>query len=126
MRPGEAFVTRALYAALLDGCASAPRTPFTEAEQIAALPADVDTTRYCADGPASAFQRERFAVTQLGRPLIYLARSGGGGGAYGAGVLNGWTQSGARPEFTMVSRISTGALIAPFAFLGPAYDATSR
>jgi predicted acylesterase/phospholipase RssA len=44
------------------------------------------------------------------------------GGAFGAGVLNGWSESGARPEFTVVSGVSTGALIAPFAFLGPDYD----
>ena len=57
----------------------------------------------------------------------YLALSGGGAdGAYGAGVLNGWTESGTRPEFTIVSGVSTGALIAPFAFLGPAYDGVLR
>jgi predicted acylesterase/phospholipase RssA len=53
----------------------------------------------------------------------YLAISGGGAdGAYGAGVLAGWSAQGSRPEFTMVTGISTGALTAPFAFLGPAYD----
>lgn len=53
----------------------------------------------------------------------YLAISGGGAdGAYGAGVLVGWSQKGTRPEFTMVTGISTGALAAPFAFLGSAYD----
>ena len=60
---------------------------------------------------------------QKGRPFVYLALSGGGGGgAFGAGVLNGWSESGTRPEFTIVSGVSTGALIAPFAFLGPDYD----
>jgi Predicted esterase of the alpha-beta hydrolase superfamily len=59
--------------------------------------------------------------------LSYLALSGGGAdGAYGAGVLNGWTARGTRPEFSVVSGVSTGALIAPFAFLGTAYDATLR
>lgn len=53
----------------------------------------------------------------------YLAISGGGAdGAYGAGVLVGWSALGTRPEFTMVTGVSTGALIAPFAYLGPAYD----
>jgi predicted acylesterase/phospholipase RssA len=53
----------------------------------------------------------------------YLAISGGGQeGAFGAGLLNGWTAEGTRPEFTMVTGISTGALTAPFAFLGPDYD----
>jgi predicted acylesterase/phospholipase RssA len=51
---------------------------------------------------------------------------GGADGAYGAGVLNGWTTAGTRPKFTVVSGVSTGGLIAPFAFLGPAYDATLR
>jgi len=60
-------------------------------------------------------------------PLSYLALSGGGAdGAYGAGVLNGWSAAGTRPEFSVVSGVSTGALIAPFAFLGPAYDTTLR
>ncbi len=52
-----------------------------------------------------------------------LALSGGGAdGAYGAGFLKGWTDRGDRPEFTLVTGVSTGALIAPFAFLGPQYD----
>jgi predicted acylesterase/phospholipase RssA len=58
------------------------------------------------------------------RPRNILALSGGGAyGAYSAGFLDGWTNSGTRPEFDVVSGISTGALIAPFAFLGPEYDA---
>src|SRR5688572_16316890 len=57
-------------------------------------------------------------------PAAYVAISGGGdNGAYTAGLLNGWTASATRPEFKLVTGISTGALIAPFAFLGPAYDA---
>ncbi|HEG44318.1 MAG TPA: patatin-like phospholipase family protein [Phycisphaerales bacterium] len=52
-----------------------------------------------------------------------LAISGGGSnGAFGAGFLCGWTQAGTRPKFKLVTGISTGALIAPFAFLGPEYD----
>src|SRR5262249_31607986 len=52
-----------------------------------------------------------------------LAISGGAyDGAYGAGVINGWTASGTRPRFTVVTGVSAGALIAPFAFLGPEYD----
>lgn len=57
------------------------------------------------------------------KPHTYLAISGGGpNGAFGAGLLAGWTAYGNRPEFTMVTGISTGALTAPFAFLGPDYD----
>jgi predicted acylesterase/phospholipase RssA len=53
-----------------------------------------------------------------------LALSGGGpNGAFGAGFLSGWTETGARPEFLLVTGVSTGALIAPFAFLGPEHDA---
>jgi len=52
-----------------------------------------------------------------------LAISGGGpDGAFGAGLLKGWSESGTRPEFRIVTGVSTGALIAPFAFLGPDYD----
>lgn len=60
-----------------------------------------------------------------GEPIreISLALSGGGpDGAFGAGVLNGWSARGDRPEFTIVTGISTGAIIAVFAFLGPDYD----
>ncbi|MFW5393566.1 patatin-like phospholipase family protein [Yersinia sp. 2544 StPb PI] len=57
--------------------------------------------------------------------LVYphLALSGGGpNGAFGAGFLNGWTKTGKRPVFKVVSGVSTGALIAPFAFLGSDHD----
>lgn len=57
------------------------------------------------------------------RPLTILALSGGGAnGAYGAGVMVGWTERGDRPSFDMVTGVSTGALAAPFAFLGPDWD----
>ncbi|MEM7067722.1 MAG: patatin-like phospholipase family protein [Pseudomonadota bacterium] len=53
----------------------------------------------------------------------FLVLSGGGAkGAFGAGLLNGWTTSGVRPEFSVVTGVSTGAIIAPFAFLGSKYD----
>jgi predicted acylesterase/phospholipase RssA len=52
-----------------------------------------------------------------------LALSGGGSdGAFGAGLLCGWTARGDRPRFKLVTGISTGSLIAPFAFLGAEYD----
>lgn len=64
-------------------------------------------------------------VSSTVTPRNVLVLSGGGAnGAYTAGVLNGWTASGTRPEFDVVTGISTGALIAPFAFLGPDYDDT--
>jgi predicted patatin/cPLA2 family phospholipase len=128
MRLKHTVLTLVLCTVLLGACATEPRTPFTEAEQMAAVPIGVHNIRYWADAPASSFQgAARHAVVQKGKPFIYLALSGGGGGgAYGAGILNGWTESGTRPEFTIVSGVSTGALIAPFAFLGPAYDQTLR
>jgi predicted acylesterase/phospholipase RssA len=56
-------------------------------------------------------------------PASFLAVSGGGeDGAFGAGLLIGWTEAGTRPDFKVVTGISTGALTAPFAFLGSAYD----
>ena len=111
----------ALSAALLGGCASDPRTPFTESDEMTAVAIGAPNIRYWADATAHAVQGvARPAVVQKGRPFVYLALSGGGGsGAFGAGVLNGWSESGTRPEFTIVSGVSTGALIAPFAFLGP-------
>jgi hypothetical protein len=60
-------------------------------------------------------------------PTSYLAISGGSdNGAFTAGFLNGWTKTGTRPQFKLVTGVSTGALIAPFAFLGPAYDETLK
>jgi predicted patatin/cPLA2 family phospholipase len=56
-----------------------------------------------------------------------LVLSGGGdAGAYGAGLLCGWTDHGTRPRFRIVTGVSTGALIAPLAFLGPKYDSVLR
>jgi len=59
--------------------------------------------------------------------LKLLAVSGGGeDGAFGAGLLCGWSDQGDRPTFDVVTGVSTGALTAPFAYLGPAYDAQLR
>jgi predicted acylesterase/phospholipase RssA len=56
--------------------------------------------------------------------LHYLAISGGAyDGAFSAGLLSGWSQSGTRPDFTLVTGVSTGALIAPFVYIGSKYDA---
>ena len=57
------------------------------------------------------------------RQANFLAISGGGAdGAFAAGYLTGWTERGDRPEFEVVTGVSTGALAAPFAFLGSRYD----
>jgi len=72
--------------------------------------------------------RERAYLAKQGHegplpPVHFLAISGGGdNGAFGAGLLVGWTKAGDRPKFKLVTGVSTGALIAPFAFLGSEYD----
>ena len=76
-----------------------------------------ETLRRVADRLAPnrpVLQRDEFNI---------LALSGGAaGGAFGAGVLVGWTKTGERPEFDIVTGVSTGALTAPFAYLGPDWD----
>ena len=86
---------------------------------------DLDTL--VADAVA-ARERERVFLELDGQsgelpPAEMLAISGGGDkGAFGAGLLYGWTQTGTRPTFKVVTGVSTGSLIAPFAFVGPEYD----
>lgn len=73
------------------------------------------------NSPASA--PDDANVPTSGPQYQVLALSGGAVfGAYTAGVLNGWTQSGHRPTFDVVTGVSTGGLISTFAFLGPKYD----
>ena len=110
----------------LAGCSSLPRASYTASDAASARVLNVNELRRYTDEPAATFLKEPPVSLRAG-PVSYLALSGGGAdGAYGAGVLNGWTTAGTRPKFTVVSGVSTGGLIAPFAFLGPAYDATLR
>ena len=80
----------------------------------------------------AARQREEDFLARSGHtgplpPSDLLVISGGGdNGSFGAGLLCGWTASGNRPTFKSVSGVSTGALIAPLAFLGSAYDGLLR
>src|SRR3954466_5396720 len=75
-------------------------------------------------GPRVAATRPPGQILAQGE---FLAVSGGGeDGAFGAGLLCGWTEAGTRPEFEVATGVSTGALTAPFAFLGSAYDAQLR
>jgi len=73
---------------------------------------------------SSTTAAERLRILRAGEPLSILALSGGGaGGAFGAGAVAGLTRTGARPAFDVVTGVSAGALVAPYAFLGPAWDA---
>jgi hypothetical protein len=81
---------------ILAGCSSLPRTAYTASDAASSTVLDLGELRRYADEPASAFLETD--VTSRAGPLSYLALSGGGAdGAYGAGVLNGWTAAGARP-----------------------------
>jgi predicted acylesterase/phospholipase RssA len=73
---------------------------------------------------SSVTAAEQLRATRAGKPLSILALSGGGaGGAFGAGAVAGLTRTGMRPEFDVVTGVSAGALVAPYAFLGPSWDA---
>ncbi|WP_178117927.1 patatin-like phospholipase family protein [Pseudomonas sp. R5(2019)] len=127
---------------LMQGCAMAPprlsAVP-TELTARAEIPG-MTGVRYVGGGDMTqltrvgleALRREQAYLVKQGHkgplpPAVYLAISGGGdNGAFTAGLINGWTVTGTRPEFKLVTGISTGALIAPFAFLGPKYDATLK
>ncbi|MCP3400024.1 patatin-like phospholipase family protein [Bradyrhizobium sp. CCGB20] len=108
----------------LGACTSLPRTPYTAAEASTSRVLDIDGLRRYADEPVTKFSFEKDTSTAT---KSYLALSGGGAdGAYGVGVLNGWTTARTRPTFSVVSGVSTGGLIAPFAFLGSQYDDTLK
>ncbi|WP_238858302.1 patatin-like phospholipase family protein [Faunimonas pinastri] len=112
----------------LASCAAVPRTSFTAADEAKATVHGMGPDiRIWADASLADLNKlmpiERIAARETDHRFVYLALSGGGGdGAYGAGILKGWAESGKRPPFDVVSGVSTGALIAPFAFLGPQYD----
>jgi patatin-like phospholipase len=122
---------------LLPGCSTPVRLSAVPKDQeAAATVAGITGIRYWQRGDLAlleadgreAYQREVAILAAAGNkgplpPANYLAISGGGeDGAFGAGLLIGWTAAGTRPEFKLVTGISTGALTAPFAFLGPKYD----
>jgi patatin-like phospholipase len=98
------------------------RTPFTVDDDLAAVIPGIPDARAWGD-QATDFVR---LLPQTSGP--WLAISGGGAdGAYGAGVLAGWTDApGGRPDFTVVTGVSIGSLLAPYAFLGPRYDEDVR
>ena len=134
-----ALAALAVLAFLIQGCGTArirqPLPPYYLNEaRVVGLP---DVRGY-GDAPDESLKqsavesvRQEMAA-QPGKPagvfatptVDILSLSGGGAdGAFGAGLLCGWTAHGDRPRFKLVTGISTGSLSAPFAFLGPAYDA---
>ena len=112
----------------LAACSLIPRESFTVADQSAAQIAGIPNVRFWLDGSRAElheFLRGSPVASSNtgGGDFEVLAISGGAyDGAYGAGVINGWTSTGTRPKFAIVTGVSAGALIAPLAFLGPAYD----
>jgi hypothetical protein len=94
------------------------RPDFTADDQAVAAIPGVAAARFWADS------EKDFLAALPATPGPWLALStGGGDGAFGAGLLNGWSESGKRPEFSVVTGVSTGALMAPFAFIGSSQDA---
>jgi len=142
LRRLASLIALAMAAVLATGCAIPSRGPAVPSTYtVRAQPLGIPNARFYADDdPAamiaeasSALERERATLRAAGRPTkpmppaYFLAVSGGSdNGAFGAGLINGWTTTGTRPSFNIVTGVSTGALIAPLAFLGPDYDATLR
>lgn len=119
----------------LGGCAGLARNPVPLADGARAAIPGMPDVRAWGGSPSEAMERDFELSFRQERPgtfvrrtdgrTVYpqLALSGGGpNGAFGAGFLKGWTDSGQRPVFKIVTGVSTGAMIAPFAFLGSAYD----
>lgn len=129
--------------AWLNGYRPDPRGPAVPAGRAAEATAlGIPDERYMLSAPggtdalvrglASATHRRQVAMglPVSAEPLLdkrVLALSGGGeNGAFGAGVLSGWSAHGSRPTFHLVTGVSVGALIAPFAFIGSSRDAELR
>lgn len=111
-------------AVMVAGCASQPRIPYSAQSAAMADVPGFDRVRITSDANTAeivAFFRP--LPRSAGRPQ-WLALSGGGsGGAFGAAYLLGWEENGTRPRFDLVTGVSAGALIAPYAFLGKDGDA---
>jgi hypothetical protein len=129
LRGGMRMVAGLLAALTISGCATLERLPavtYAEARQLDIL--DIPDARFYVsdtnriyDVAIKAYQRSN--RVRPGQTRHFLALSGGGDdGAFGAGLLVGWSAHGNRPQFDMVTGVSTGALSAPFAFLGRDYD----
>ena len=128
-RKGRWRIAVATAASLLAaGCATEPpRTPYTQLEQQLAQIPGFAGVRMWADDPNMAAARAEAVGRFSGKTPVVLALSGGGpDGAFGAGLLTGWSARGDRPKFDIVTGASAGALMSPFAFLGSAYDDRMR
>ncbi len=126
----------ALLTLALTACSTPTRLkPVPAPQTTKAVVIDTSNTRFYPDEQINemfeegvrAFQREMNElnitdVTKLPTASFLVISGGGDDGAYGAGLLNGWTETGTRPKFKIVTGVSAGALIAPFAFLGSIYD----
>ena len=120
---------------LVAGCTTPARQPGVPLDHTSeALPYGMpENTRFWPTLAPQEMVEEGFASVRREQAVLppgalpdvdFLAISGGGdNGAFGAGLLVGWSESGTRPEFKVVTGVSTGALTAPFAFLGSDYDA---
>lgn len=100
------------------------RSGFTEQDLAEAHPEGLaPQVRLPADDPERfrAFLRDTPMASRA--PWLILS-SGGENGAFAAGLLMGWSEAGTRPSFAVITGVSTGALIAPFAFIGAKGDAT--
>lgn len=106
------------------GCTAPTRpVPFTPPNSRPLAPADALSGGVVQSAAGLPLPQHSDDAYPMRRPRNILALSGGGAyGAYTAGFLSGWTKGGNRPEFDVVTGISTGALIAPLAFLGSDYD----
>jgi len=98
-----------------------PRVTFTAAEDAVAIIPGMPAARFWADSTTDFIS----ALPAQPGPWLVLS-SGGGDGAFGAGVLVGLSAAGNRPEYSVVTGVSTGALMAPFIFAGPRYDDALR
>jgi predicted acylesterase/phospholipase RssA len=110
----------ALAAALVPGCTTLRDHPSPNLSPQVQLTNIASQAPAVAESETSILRAGSIAATKLDHVLIL---SGGGmNGAFPAGLLTGWSEAGTRPRFDVVTGISTGALIAPFAFLGSEYD----
>lgn len=124
LRHGIIAVLITLTSVGATGCSSTNREAYAASDASSAVIDDFDNVRMDADVPLSNVADPAAWMAQSEQKDInFLSISGGGsGGAFAVGVLSAWSARGDRPQFDVVTGVSTGAFIAPFAFLGPDYD----